>query len=372
MPPPTPNSKSTFNIGTRKSALALRQADLVLSALTASWPDHSFSIRARDTAAGDIDKVTPFKDMPVKNLWTHDLEVSLMEGELDLLVHSLKGVYHIPFYILVRSTEEEGREGERGEAYGCIDVPTQLPDNCTLGAIMKREDPRDAYVLKAGRPACSLADLPPGSVIGTSSIRRTAQIKAKYPHLRVEDMRGNIPTRLRKLDEEGGVFDALILAAAGLIRLGLGERITQFLSSKDGGMLHAVGQGAVGVESRVDDECMAEILGKISDGTTSLACLAERSLLRKLEGGCSAPLGVETEWISAESGAEPKLELRSVVVSVDGKQSVETAMQEHISTPEAAEAFGIKVAEALVAKGADRILAVIKAKKRTEVMDLQD
>jgi hydroxymethylbilane synthase len=236
---------------------------------------------------------------------------------------------------------------------------------------MKRVDPRDAFVLKTGRPKCSLADLPAGSVVGTSSIRRTAQIAHKHPHLRVQDVRGNVPTRLRKLDEDDSPFDALILAAAGLIRLDLGHRITEFLSSKTGEMLHAVGQGAIGIESRTDDRRMSGILEKINDSSTSFACLAERSLLRKLEGGCSAPLGVETEWVS--KGQEtPRLLMRAVVISIDGKESAEIEMEDQITTPEAADAFGISVAKALISKGAGKILDEIHAKERTGVVDLRD
>jgi hydroxymethylbilane synthase len=236
---------------------------------------------------------------------------------------------------------------------------------------MDRGDPRDAFVLKRGRPKCGLADLPAGSIVGTSSIRRTAQITLRYPHLRIQDVRGNVPTRLRKLDEDNSPFDALILAAAGLIRLDLGHRITEFLSSKTGGMLHAVGQGAIGIESRTNDTQMSRILEGINEKSTSLACLAERSLLRKLEGGCSAPLGVETEWIS-DGKATPVLQMRAVVVSVDGKESAEIELEKEITTAEAAESFGIDVANALVARGAGRILDEIHAKKRTELVDLQD
>ncbi|ERF71571.1 hypothetical protein EPUS_00560 [Endocarpon pusillum Z07020] len=339
--PPTSQNTQSFEIGTRKSQLALLQTEIVVKALKEAWPEYQFNVRPRDTAAGDLDKVTPFKDMPVKNLWTHDLEQSLVEEKLDLLVHSLK------------------------------DVPTQLPADCGLGAILDREDPRDALVLKTCRTKCGLADLPAGSVVGTSSIRRAAQIALRHPHLRVQDVRGNVPTRLKKLDEDDGPFDALILAAAGLIRLDLGHRISEFLTSKNGGMLYAVGQGAIGIESRAKDVQMSQILEKINNNSTSFACLAERSLLRTLEGGCSAPVGVETEWITGcEEG--PKLVMRAIVVSVNGKESVEIEMEEHIMTAESADSFGIKVANALVAKGADKILDAIKAKKRTEVVDLRE
>ena len=251
------------------------------------------------------------------------------------------------------------------------DVPTQLPPQCKIGAILKREDPRDAFVPKAGRPQCTIADLPAGSVVGTSSIRRTAQIALKYPLLRVQDVRGNVPTRLRKLDEEDGPFDAVILAAAGLLRLDLGDRISQLLSSSNGGMMYAVGQGAIGVESRTNDENMSNILEKANHHQTSLACLAERSLLRKLEGGCSAPLGVETEWLP-EMQDHPTLRMRAVVVSVDGKESSEIELDKEVSTPDEAELFGVAVADGLCGKGADRIIQAIQAKKRTEVIDLEE
>lgn len=251
------------------------------------------------------------------------------------------------------------------------DVPTQLPPNCGLGAIMKREDARDAFVLKTSRPKCGLADLPGGSVVGTSSIRRTAQIALKYPHLRIQDVRGNVPTRLRKLDEDDSPFDALILAAAGLIRLGLSHRISEFLSSQRGGMLYAVGQGAIGIESRTNDMEMVRVLDRINDKFTSFACLAERSLLRKLEGGCSAPLGVETEWVP-DAQDIPRLRMRTVVVSVDGKESAEIEVEKHITSAEEADSFGIEVAIALIERGAGQILDAIQAKKRTEVIDLQD
>ncbi|KAK5278905.1 porphobilinogen deaminase, partial [Exophiala xenobiotica] len=220
------DSISSFNVGTRKSKLALVQTDIVTKALAAACPDNVYAIKARDTAAGDIDKVTPFKDMPVKNLWTHELEVLMLEGQLDFLVHSLKGwdIAHLSHSLDLPISP---------------DVPTQLPPGCEIGVVVAREDPRDAFVIKAGREPCNIEDLPAGAVVGTSSMRRTAQIAMKYPHLRVLDVRGNVGTRLAKLDAEDGPFDAVILAAAGLIRLDLRHRITQYLDSKSGGMLYA-------------------------------------------------------------------------------------------------------------------------------------
>jgi len=231
---------------------------------------------------------------------------------------------------------------------------------------MARADPRDVFVLKAGRTPCEIKDLPAGAVVGTSSIRRTAQIALKYPHLRVQDIRGNVPTRLRKLDADDSPFDAIIIAAAGLLRLGLAHRISQYLDSTSGGMLYAVGQGAIVVETRADDQNMSRILSKIEDKSATLACFAERSLLRTLEGGCSAPLGVETKWLQPQL-----LQMNAIVVSVSGSESVRSEMQAPVETPVEADQFGKSVAADLLRKGADRILAAIQAKKMTRPADLE-
>ena len=231
--------------------------------------------------------------------------------------------------------------------------------------MMPREDSRDVLVVKQGLQYKSLFELPAGSVVGTSSIRRTAQLARKYPHLKVENIRGNIGTRLAKLDAEDSPFTAIIIAAAGLLRLDLQDRITQYLDSKNSGMLYAVGQGAMGVEIRKDDNLLRQMLEKICHDETTFACLAERSLLRTLEGGCSAPLGVESEWVKSAEGTR-KLRMRSVVVSVDGKQCAQTELDGDVTTTEAAEAFGVTVANALVADGAGAILEVIQQGKQTK------
>ncbi|OAL71191.1 porphobilinogen deaminase [Trichophyton violaceum] len=325
--------RKTFTIGTRKSNLAVLQTEIVRDALVARWPDCEFNVHTRD-AAGDLNKVTPLREFTSKNLWTEELEEMLLAKQLDLVVHSLK------------------------------DVPTQIPEACTLSAIMKREDPRDALVVKKGQPKTTLAELPAGSVVGTSSVRRTAQLGRHYPHLKVIDVRGNIDTRLAKLDAEDGPFTCIILAAAGLLRSGHGDRIAQYLDSKNGKMLHAVGQGALGVEIRADDEKMVEMLREIGDQKTTFACLAERNLLRTLEGGCSAPLGVETEWVPDASGKGEMLRLRCIVTSIDGKEAVEIEKDCNVHTPEQAEAFGKAVAGEMVEKGAGKILEVIQQKKK--------
>lgn len=230
---------------------------------------------------------------------------------------------------------------------------------------MPREDSRDVLVVKQGLPYKSLSEIPAGSVVGTSSIRRTAQLARKYPHLKVQDIRGNIGTRLSKLDATDSPYTCAILAAAGLSRLELQDRITQYLDSKNAGMLYAVGQGALGIEIRKEDTALRDLLSQIGDEETTFACLAERSLLRTLEGGCSAPLGVESEWLQGPDGSA-KLRMRSVVVSVDGKKSAEVEVDGDVNSVESAEEFGIKVAEALVADGAGEILEEIQRNKQAK------
>lgn len=228
--------------------------------------------------------------------------------------------------------------------------------------MMPREDSRDVLVVKQGLPYKTLAEIPAGSVVGTSSVRRTAQLARKYPHLKVLDVRGNIGTRLAKLDAEDSPFTCIILAAAGLLRLDMGDRITQYLDSKSSGMLYAVGQGALGIEIRKEDTFLQEMLSKISHQETTYACLAERSLLRTLEGGCSAPLGVESEWVQTAEGSK-KLRMRSVVVSVDGQKCAQVEIDGDVDSAESAEAFGVTVAKALVEDGAGAILEEIQQNK---------
>ncbi|KAI9376349.1 porphobilinogen deaminase, dipyromethane cofactor binding domain-containing protein [Aspergillus egyptiacus] len=334
-PSADPASRNVFTIGTRKSKLALLQTDLVLASLKERYPGHDFRIHSRETA-GDQNTTIALRDFTTKNLWTQELEELLEAGHVDLIVHSLK------------------------------DVPTLLPTSCKLGPMMKREDSRDVLVIKKGLPNISLSEMPAGSVVGTSSIRRTAQLARKYPHLKVMDVRGNIGTRLAKLDAEDSPYTCLILAAAGLLRLGLGDRIFQYLDSKNAGMLYAVGQGALGIEIRKDDKVMEEMLSTVGHDKTTFSCLAERSLLRTLEGGCSAPLGVETEWIEGTDGTS-KLRMRSVVVSVDGSESAEVEVDGAVDSAQSAEEFGITVAKALVTKGAGKILDEIQHNKQNNL-----
>jgi hydroxymethylbilane synthase len=251
-----------------------------------------------------------------------------------------------------------------------IDMPTQLPPNLHIGAIFPREDPRDALVLPPSASSSQekknahdiLSAFPKGSLIGTSSLRRSAQLRRAYPHLSFADVRGNVPTRLKKLDDpksflpeqEVPEFAAIILAAAGLMRLDLGDRITALLSKEEGGCMYAVGQGAIGVESRVGDERVGAMLSKLGCWKTERACLAERSLMRTLEGGCSVPIGVETTWPKEDS-----LLLKAMVVSIDGSEAVEAEVTASVKSREDAETLGREVAKVLVEKGAGDILGKI-------------
>ncbi|KAH9828918.1 porphobilinogen deaminase-like [Teratosphaeria destructans] len=366
--PASADAANTFHVGTRQSILARVQADEVVKSLRRAWPDKKFEIHAMSTT-GDNNQKTALHKFNEKALWTQELEVLLQKGELDLIVHCLK------------------------------DMPTQLPIDLTLGCITKREDPRDALVIKPSLADKykSLAELPEGSVIGTSSLRRSAQLKKQYKHLKFADVRGNIGTRLSKLDNPEGEYSAIILAVAGLARLGMNSRITTYLSTSNGGMLHAVGQGALGIEIRKDDKRTEELLAKISDDRTTKAALAERQLMRTLEGGCSVPIGVETQWVSRKGildtdvgvGIKPaedynkvsaiastdlggvtaeeehddltdELIFRAIVCSLDGQDSAEVESRRRITSVEEANEFGFDVAKLLVQKGADKILEQVQ------------
>ncbi|EAT82527.1 hydroxymethylbilane synthase [Parastagonospora nodorum] len=350
------------NIGTRNSTLAQIQARAVAAALKSAHPERTYNI-CPVVVEGDRDKITPLQQLSqgenAKSLWTGELETMLEKGDLDIIVHCLK------------------------------DMPTQLPDNLELGAILEREDPRDALLISPRLPGdTTLATLPQGATIGTSSVRRAAQLRRLYPHLQFADLRGNVGTRLGKLDKEDSPYSAIILAAAGLRRMGLESRITQYLDSATGGMLHAVGQGALAIEIRKDDETMKALLNKIACERTTRACSAERALLRALEGGCSVPIGIETSWRGGKGlavGAQPakdydkhgnaveeaepdlddqELVMKTMVVSVDGKDAVEHDAVRKVRSKEEAEEMGREVAKILIEKGADQILKKINVEKQ--------
>lgn len=316
---------TVINVGTRKSPLAMAQANIVVAALQPLFPAYSFPIHGM-TTTGDRDQNTALYNFGGKGLWTSQLEERLVNRELDMVVHCLK------------------------------DMPTTLPPGCVLGCITDREDARDTLIIKKAlvdkHGWKTLADLPAGSVVGTSSVRRIAQLARRYPALKFKDHRGNIQTRLQKLDDDPELT-AIILAAAGLLRMDLGHHISQYLDVDNGGILHAVGQGALAIECREGDERVLAVLRQLEDEQTMLACEVERSLMRTLEGGCSVPIGVETHWVQG------KLRVRATVVDVSGTNGVDTEATEDITTRVAADEFGKRLALDLVSKGADKILDVI-------------
>jgi hydroxymethylbilane synthase len=336
-PPSSPATSSTattpkihFRIGSRESQLALIQTNTVRDLLKKVCPQYTWKIETRKTMGDKILDVALAK-IGDKGLFTKELEIGMLHGELDLAVHSLK------------------------------DLPTTLPEGLMIGAILKREIAADALVVnEKNLQFKGLAELPPGSVIGSSSLRRKSQLLRRYPHLVFKDVRGNLNTRLRKLDE--GEYDGLILAVAGLQRLGVGHRIHQVLGPDES--LHAVGQGALAVECRKDDPDLLPLLEKIHDPETALCCRAERSFLRELEGGCQVPVGVNSTFLAGEGGegeGEAKILLRGAVLSVDGQQAVEGHATGPANDPET---LGIQLAKDLKARGANEILQAIFASAR--------
>ncbi|KAI8996885.1 porphobilinogen deaminase [Pilobolus umbonatus] len=316
-------NKTSFVIGTRKSELALVQTYHVRDMLQAKYPQYTFTIKGMTTMGDEILNKALSK-IGEKALFTKELEVALEKGSVDLVVHCLK------------------------------DLPTVLPPGMLLGAIMEREDPRDALVLSKKCQGYTLQTLPAGSVIGTSSLRRVAQLKRHYPHLKFIDVRGNLNTRIAKLDDENELYQGIILAVAGLVRLGKKDRISQILSPEDS--LYAVSQGALGIECRANDNDTIALLEALNHDETRLVCLAERSLMRTLEGGCSVPIGVNTKLEGK------KLKLHGLVSNLDGQEMVK--FEDEISVDadtrdkrEAlAEQLGLSVANTLLKRGADKIL----------------
>ncbi|CCO26740.1 hydroxymethylbilane synthase [Rhizoctonia solani AG-1 IB] len=269
------------------------------------------------------------------------------------------------------------------------DVPTLLPEGGEIGAILKREDPRDCLVMKKGLSYKSLDELPDGSVIGTSSVRRVAQLKKSFPKLVFNDVRGNLNTRLTKLDDPEGPFAAIVLARAGLERLGLESRITCNIEAPT--LLYAVGQGALAVEIRSDDPETRELLVQLEDWRTAWSCRAERACLRVLEGGCSVPVGVNSLLEEHEDDATEKSEakaegsqsaqaegsksapraskltLTGTVTSLDGLKHVHHTITTVVSSAQEAEDVGKDVAKALIVNGAKDILDEINRERESRV-----
>ncbi|MGK9065949.1 hydroxymethylbilane synthase [Stutzerimonas chloritidismutans] len=301
-----------IRIATRKSALALWQAEYVKARLEAAHPEVRVSLVPM-VSRGDKLLDAPLAKIGGKGLFVKELETALLENEADIAVHSMK------------------------------DVPMEFPEGLGLYCICEREDPRDAFVSNHYE---TLDALPEGAVVGTSSLRRQAQLLARRPDLKIQFLRGNVNTRLAKLD--AGEYDAIILAAAGLIRLGFGDRIRTRITVEDS--LPAGGQGAVGIECRTGDVELHHLLQCMNDAATAVRVSAERALNRHLNGGCQVPIAC---YAMLESD---QIWLRGLVGQPDGSQLLRAEGRAPIGD---AEALGVRIAEALLAQGAGKILADI-------------
>ena len=304
--------EKTLKIATRQSPLALWQANYVKDRLQQLYPDLTIELVPMVTK-GDVILDSPLAKIGGKGLFVKELENALLTQEADIAVHSMK------------------------------DVPMQFPEGLGLAVICQREDPRDAFVSHSYR---TFAELPQGAVVGTSSLRRQCQLKALRPDLDIRSLRGNVGTRLSKLDN--GDYDAIILASAGLIRLGLADRIASFIDVEQS--LPAAGQGAVGIECRTDDVQVHTLLAPLADAETTYCVRAERAMNNHLQGGCQVPIG---GYAGLQQG---QLYLRALVGDIDGSRIIRA---EGKNAVENAEVLGVQIAEQLLAQGADKILQTI-------------
>jgi hydroxymethylbilane synthase len=320
-----------LRIASRRSQLAMVQTHWVRDELIKAHPNLEISIEAMATQGDKILDVALAK-IGDKGLFTKELEAQMLVDQADIAVHSLK------------------------------DLPTNLPEGLMLGCITEREDPADALVVHQKHLDKTLATLPEGSVVGTSSLRRLAQLRHHYPQLCFKDVRGNVITRLEKLD--AGEFDCLILAAAGLGRLGLADRIHELIDASIS--LHAVGQGALGIECRQGDAAVLAQIKALEHLPTARRCLAERAFLRELEGGCQVPIGVNSSYAEAggaAGNAGEELILTGMVASLDGIKLIRDQARGSAEDPEA---IGIALALKLREQGAGEILEQIFADVRPQ------
>ncbi len=298
-------SKNTLRIGTRKSKLALWQANYVKERLESK----GYSVElVLITTTGDKILDAPLAKIGGKGLFVKEIEEALLRGDIDLAVHSLK------------------------------DVPMVLPEGLILGAITEREEPFDVLISRDGR---RLQELPEGAKVGTSSLRRQVQIKRKRPDLRVETLRGNVDTRLRKLEE--GLYDAIVLAYAGVKRMGFEERVSQVLED----FIPAVGQGSLAIEIRQEDKRVYEAIAFLDHRESRIRAECERAFLRELQGGCQVPIGAYA-WIEGE-----KLKLKAFISDLEGKRFLEGVEE---GDPHQAEQIGKKLARRLLEEGGKAIL----------------
>lgn len=304
----------TLVIGSRGSALALWQSRWIKSRLETLHPGLTVAIEIIKTT-GDRIQSASLAQIGGKGVFTKELEEALLDRRIDLAVHSLK------------------------------DLPTTLPRGLHLAAVTEREDVRDAMIVATEHKGNveTIAALREGAVVGTSSLRRAAQLRHLRRDLKIEDLRGNVDTRLRKLDD--GLYDAILLASAGLVRLGLSDRITARLSIDD--MLPAVGQGALGIEARTDDIRVNDALAALNDAATRTAAEAERSVLRVLGGGCAVPIAAHARI------ADGKLILEALVAELNGERLIRDRIE---GSPSGAVALGEAMAERLKSAGADELL----------------
>lgn len=298
-------SKNTLRIGTRKSKLALWQANYVKERLEG----RGYSVElVLITTTGDKILDAPLAKIGGKGLFVKEIEEALLRGDIDLAVHSLK------------------------------DVPMVLPEGLTLGAITEREEPFDVLISRDGR---GLHELPEGAKVGTSSLRRQVQIKRKRPDLRVETLRGNVDTRLRKLEE--GLYDAIVLAYAGVKRMGFEERVSQVLED----FIPAVGQGSLAIEIRQEDQRVYEAIAFLDHRESRIRAECERAFLRELQGGCQVPIGAYA-WIEGE-----KLKLKAFISDLEGRRFLEGVEEGDLHQ---AEQIGKKLARRLLEEGGKAIL----------------
>lgn len=302
-------TKRHLVIATRESPLAIKQSEIIKQLLQTSHPHLSIDLSGM-TTTGDRRLDVTLEKIGGKGLFVKELEEALYANRADIAVHSMK------------------------------DLPMDLPPGLILAVIAKREDPRDAFVSNQYQ---SLMQLPRGAAVGTSSLRRQTQIRALRPDIVLHDLRGNVNTRLAKLDN--GNFDAIILAAAGLIRIGLQSRIRSYLSTEQ--CIPAAGQGALGIECRADDQATLKLINDLNDKNTADCVIAERALCRKLNGGCSVPIGAYAQL------HHNKLTLHGMVANRDGSKIIRANFT---ADREQAEMIGEHVALELIHKGAENIL----------------
>jgi len=303
------DTRSSLVIGARGSRLAVWQAEWVQARLKELAPELTVTLQ-RIKTSGDKILDVPLAAIGGKGLFVKEIEEALLREEIDLAVHSMK------------------------------DVPTTLPDGLSILCVPAREDPRDVLI---SRDSCSLDQLPKGSRIGTSSLRRQAQLLHYRPDLHIELLRGNLDTRLRKL--HNGEYDAIVLAAAGLMRMGWSNKVTEYLPPEVS--LPAIGQGALGLEGRRNDRFVQILVEKLEHGPTRIAVMAERALLKRLEGGCQVPIAAHAT-VKGDT-----LIMDGLIASMEGQRLIRDTIQGAASE---AQSLGIQLAEKLLAQGGDRIL----------------